>query len=129
MFDKWNKHRSRNRDLAMVAVRKCITLKWKESKPPVIVNWWNECSSYLTLDRIYYRSKGRSSDFLKIWQSHIEFVVLLSVSVVFRGYMFGYYLGSLIVVYKIYNKKKKKKEICLMFFQHPHKMTLRVNSG
>ena len=130
-----------------------VTLKWKESEPPVIVHWWNELSSYLTLDSIYYRSKGRSSDFLKLWQSHIEFtfmsvlgqykayryirqwvishffglfyfLFLLSVSVVFRGYIFVYYLGSLIVVYKIY--KKKKTEICLMFFCHPPKMTLSI---
>lgn len=73
MSDKWNKHQSRYIDLAMLAARKCITLKWKESEPPVIVHWWNELSSYLTLDSIYYSSKGRSSDFFKIWQSHIEF--------------------------------------------------------
>ena len=31
--------------------------------------------------------------------------------------MFGYYLGYLVVVYKIYNEKKeKKKEIWLMYF-------------
>ena len=58
----------------MLAARKCIILKWKESEPPVIVHWWNELSSYLTLDSIYYRSKGRSLDFFNIWQSHIEFV-------------------------------------------------------
>ena len=73
MFDKWNKHQSRYIDLAMLAASKCITLKWKESKPPVIVHWWNQLSSYHTLDCIYYRSTDRSSE---IWQSHVEFAFM-----------------------------------------------------
>ena len=73
MSDNWNEYQCIYIDLAMLAARKCITLNWKESKPPVLVHWWNELSSYLTLDKIYYKSKGRSSDFLKIWQSHLEF--------------------------------------------------------
>lgn len=59
MSDKWNKYHSRYIDLAVLAAWKCITLNWKESKPPVIVHWWNELWSCLTLDNIYYRRKGR----------------------------------------------------------------------
>jgi len=75
--------------LALLAAIKCITLKWKDSKPPTTSMWTTEVSSNVPLEKIAFCLKKRQDLFCKT-------------------------LGQFPLLYGYNNSRTKKKLLCLI---------------
>lgn len=60
--------------LALLAAIKCITLRWKDSKPPSTSMWIKEVSSYIPLEKISFRLKKRQDLFVKFWGTFLSYL-------------------------------------------------------
>lgn len=60
--------------LALLAAIKCITLRWKDSKPPTTSMWTTEVSSYVPLEKITFCLKKRQDLFVKYWGSFLSYM-------------------------------------------------------
>ena len=64
-------------DFGLLHVRRTIDLNWTNMEAPSIELWIKELSEYIGLERLTYITKGKTEEFVQLWEPNM----MLAVSV------------------------------------------------
>ena len=62
-------------DFSLLHARRAIALQWKNMASPTVTMWLKDLSSSLAMERLTYSIKRKMSEFHKIWDTFLDFLV------------------------------------------------------
>ena len=85
-------------DFGLLHARRTIDLNWTNMEAPSIELWIKELSEYIRLERLTYISKGKTEEFVQLWEPYMMLALSVKQSCIYLFiYLFIYFFSHLFI--------------------------------